>query len=186
MKLSCTKFKVSVKTGVPTEAVWSVFFCSIITGITCNVHTVLELDLHLSAAVALNPLRHLSSPDFEPSASATWQQPLELICIRVMYSVPFSCMPSRATNFLLLGYINCSINILHGAATGSWSSSRHRWSLQARLITTERLCTLCLSLWNTCNFVLVVTLLFRFLFSLHAFKEISLLLYCLLYSERGC
>lgn len=73
-------------------------------------------------------------------AWATWQQPLEIVSIRVMYSTPFSLLSSRAANFLLLGYTNCSISILHWAAAGSWGSTRHWWPVPAIVITTlERL-----------------------------------------------
>lgn len=75
----------------------------------------------------------------EQNVSATWQQPLEPVSIRVMYSLPFSCLPSRAANFLLLGYTNYCISILHWAAAGSWGSTRHWWPLQAVVITTEKL-----------------------------------------------
>ena len=60
-----------------------------------------------------------------------------------MYSAPFSLLPSRAANFLLLGYTNCSISILYWAAAGSWGSTRHRWPVQAIVITTpQRACIL--------------------------------------------
>lgn len=55
-----------------------------------------------------------------------------------MYSAPFSCFSSRAANFLLLGYTNCSISILCWSATGSWGSIRHRWPVQAIVITTPQ------------------------------------------------
>lgn len=69
---------------------------------------------------------------------ATWQQPLELVSIRAMYSAPSSPLPLRAANFLLLGYTNCRISILYWAATGSWGFSRHWWPVQAAVITTPQ------------------------------------------------
>lgn len=96
----------------------------------------------------------LTSPSLQPPVSAdlcsallflplqrvwaTWQQALELVSIRVMYSAPFSRLPSRAANFLLLGYTNCSISILYWAAAGSWGSTRHQWPVQAIVITTPQ------------------------------------------------
>lgn len=61
---------------------------------------------------------------------ATWQQPPQLVNIRAMYSAPFSRLPLRAANFLLLGYTNCGISILCWAATGSEGFTRQRWPLQ--------------------------------------------------------
>lgn len=75
---------------------------------------------------------------FRQTAWATWQQPLELVSITAMYSTPFSRLSSRAANFLLLGYTNCSISILYWAAAGSWSSTRHWWPVPAILITTPQ------------------------------------------------
>lgn len=87
-------------------------------------------------------------------AWATWQQPLELVSIRAMYSAPFSRLLSRAANFLLLGYTNCSISIpylsccrklkLHQTPMASASHCNYD--------TTENLCTLCLRRLNSCNF----------------------------------
>lgn len=82
-------------------------------------------------------------------AWATWQKPLELVSIRAMYSAPFFLLPSRAANFLLLGYTNCGISILYWVAAGSWGSTRHWWPEQAIVIP---LCILCLSFSSPCNF----------------------------------
>lgn len=120
--------------------------CPVITRIAHKGCAALEVDM------PRKPLLSWSQRSPLQQIFATWHKPLEPVSIRVMYSAALSCLPTRAANFLLLGYTNCRISILHWAAAGSWGPIRHRWPLQAFVIT-DRLCTFCLSsnLWS-CGF----------------------------------
>lgn len=91
--------------------------------LSCPFHLPL-LAVHPSAVPCCSSL-------FSQRAWATWQQPLERVSITAMYSATFPSFFSRAANFLLLGYTNCSISILYWTAAGSWGSTRHRWPVQA-------------------------------------------------------
>ncbi len=87
----------------------------------------------LSSALLFQPSSQVQAESMSHLTAAT-----RAVSIRAMYSAPFSRLPSRAANFLLLGYTNYSISILYWAVAGSWDSTRHRWPVQAIVITTPQ------------------------------------------------
>lgn len=98
----------------------------------CDCNDVLYIQMWLSMVQIFK----VSAPSLPPSSSlqlcfplplrsrlsAACLQPPKFVRMGVMYSAALPRFHLRAANFLSPGYSNCSISILHQAATGSTPS----------------------------------------------------------------